>query len=208
MDAIFFDLGGVIVDFDHRSIAHDLLGTEAGTRALASEEVHQWLFHPTTGLINAFNAGRISPQEFHGTICRKFGLTLSFDRFVHIWSNIFSENRRVSRMIHALAGTFPLFLISNTDPLHFEYIVAQYPVLQAFEAWILSYEVGACKPDEKIFVAASQRAGVAPDRSVFIDDIPAYVAAAKKLGFRTIHYESAGTLKAVLTALLPFQFPD
>jgi putative hydrolase of the HAD superfamily len=206
MDAIFFDLGGVIVDFDHRTIAHGLLGAEAGARALSSEEVHRWLFDRTTGLNSAFNAGRISPAEFHEAICRKFGLTLPFEPFVQIWSNIFSENQQVSRMIHELAGSFPLFLISNTDPLHFEYIVRRYAVLQKFEAWILSYEVGACKPDEKIFVAASERAGVPPDRSVFIDDIPAYVEAAQSLGFHAIHYTSARTLKNALSTFLPFEF--
>ncbi len=206
MDALFFDLGGVIVDFDHRSIARGLLGAEAGARALASEEVHRWLFDWTTGLNNAFNAGRISPEDFHEAICRKFGLTLPFEGFVKIWNNIFSENQRVSAMIHALSGRFPLFLISNTDPLHFEYIVRRYAVLQKFKAWILSYEVGACKPDEKIFVAASERAGVPPDRSVFIDDVPAYVEAAQSLGFHTIHYTSARTLQNRLSALLPFQF--
>lgn len=206
MDAIFFDLGGVIVDFDHRSIAHALLGTEAGTRALSSEEAHQWLFHPTTGLNCAFNAGRISPRDFHEAICRKFGLTLPYQRFAKIWSDIFSENQGVSQMIHDLSGSFPLYLISNTDPLHFQHIVKQYAVLQKFEAWVLSYEVGACKPDEKIFLAALDRAGVAPDRSVFIDDIPAYVEAAQDVGFHAIQYTSTWTLKSALSSLLPFQF--
>ncbi len=206
MDAIFFDLGGVIVDFDHRRIAHRLLGTEAGNHALSSEEVHRWLFDATTGLNTAFNAGQISPREFHEALCRKFGLTLSFERFATIWSNIFAENRAVSRIIRDLSPTFPLFLISNTDPLHFEHIVRNYTVLQEFEAWIVSYEVGACKPNEQIFLAASKQAGVPPERSVFIDDIPAYVEAAKRLGFHGIHYTSGQTLKESLSRLLPFHF--
>ena len=164
------------------------------------------MFDPEEGLCNAFNAGKISPETFYSRITKEFGLSLPFESFVRIWAEIFTENREVTRMIEELSGHFRLFLISNTDPIHFKYILKTFPVLRLFESWVLSYEVGVCKPDERIYHTALSQAGVGADRSVYIDDVEEYIQAAEKLGIRGIHFTSEESLKKDLTDLLPFHF--
>jgi HAD superfamily hydrolase (TIGR01509 family) len=41
------------------------------------------------------------------------------------------------------------------------------------DAWILSYEVGRCKPDPGIFTAACAALGVEPERALMVGDTPA-----------------------------------
>jgi putative hydrolase of the HAD superfamily len=206
IDAIFFDLGRVVVDFDHFPIAQKLLETAVEPGFLHAEEVFQWLFHPSRGVCCAFDSGKISPEGFYREICEKFGLSISFLEFTKIWNDIFSENEEVTEMVKELSGNIPLYVISNTNSLHFEYIAERFPVLELFDARILSYKEGVCKPEEKIFRAALSRSGTEPDRSVYIDDIEAFIRAAEGLGFNGIHFTSAQALKDRLTDLLPYQF--
>jgi FMN phosphatase YigB (HAD superfamily) len=194
IEAIFFDLGGVVVDFNHYQIAEKLLLKADKQDGLEPREIFMWLFHPDNGLCCAFDTGKISPEDLYSSICKKFGLSLSFKSFARTWSEIFTGNREIIQVINALAGHFRLFLISNTDPLHFQYILKTFPVIRLFEAWTLSYEVGLRKPDEKIYRAALLRSGVVPSRSVFIDDNRENVEAAEKVGMKGVHYKTANLL--------------
>jgi putative hydrolase of the HAD superfamily len=208
IDVIFFDLGRVIVDFNHYQIAEKLLPAKYTNETLESKVIFDHIFHPIRGLCCDYNAGKIPPEDFYNALRLKFGLDFSFDEFVPIWSEIFTENRDVTRMINELAGHFRLFLISDTDPLHFSYILKNFPVMHLFQGWVLSYEVGCCKPNEKIYQTALERAGIQAYQSLYIDDVAEYIAAAGKIGIQGIHFTSASVLKDALEDILPFHFSN
>lgn len=203
IEVIFFDLGGVVVDFDHSRIARRLLASGNPAAPPDPQRIFDWVFHPAHGLCSDFNAGKISPEDFFSALCGKFGLHLSFESFVPIWCEIFTENPGVARIIERLKKRFRLMLISNTDPLHFPYILRTFPVLTSFEARILSYEAGVCKPDQRIYREALFTAGTAPEKTVFIDDVPEYVEAAERMGIRGIHFTSPESLEQGLKRLFP-----
>lgn len=208
IEAIFFDLGRVIIDFNHMPIARKLLKKAVHKTAVPPDEVFDWLFAPVQGICSAFDRGEISPEDFFSRICSRYGLELTFKEFGSIWNENFKEILEVSRIIEELSSHYPLYLISNTNSLHFDYIVERFHILEHFQAYILSYREGLCKPDPEIYHAAVTRARTQADRSVYIDDIAEYVDAARQLGFHGIHFTSAPDLKSRLTALLPFQFSD
>jgi glucose-1-phosphatase len=62
----------------------------------------------------------------------------------------------------------------------------------------LSYEVGALKPEPKIYRAAAELAGVPPREIFFIDDIAGHVAAARQCGFDAVQYTTTPELVAAL----------
>jgi epoxide hydrolase-like predicted phosphatase len=64
---------------------------------------------------------------------------------------------------------------------------ASFPVDELFPVVIDSSEVGMRKPDARIYQLTCERAGFAPDASVFLDDNPDNVAAARALGIETVH---------------------
>jgi hypothetical protein len=66
-------------------------------------------------------------------------------------SDIFVEDREVSKIVLSLKEGWRLGLLSNTDPLHFNYILSRFPIMTSFDKWILSYEVGFKKPAIEIF---------------------------------------------------------
>jgi epoxide hydrolase-like predicted phosphatase len=64
---------------------------------------------------------------------------------------------------------------------------ASFPVDELFPVVIDSSEVGMRKPDARIYELTCERAGFAPDVSVFLDDNADNVGAARTLGIETVH---------------------
>ena len=80
-----------------------------------------------------------------------------------------------------------------------QYINERFPLLQEFDAQILSHEVGLLKPDPAIFELTLRHCGLEADRTLFIDDLRANVEAARALGMSAIQFESAEQIRAELT---------
>lgn len=66
---------------------------------------------------------------------------------------------------------------------------------------MISGEVGAAKPDPRIYQALVERHGLDPASLAFVDDVPANVAAAESLGMRGLTFTSAAALRQDLAAL-------
>jgi HAD superfamily hydrolase (TIGR01509 family) len=65
-----------------------------------------------------------------------------------------------------------------------------------------SSEVRCLKPDKKIFKILLQRLHLKPQECLYIDDTVECVAAAKKLGFKTVHFTQPGkSVKRIRKAL-------
>jgi len=65
----------------------------------------------------------------------------------------------------------------------------------------VSGEVGAAKPDERIFRVLIERHGIEPAATVFVDDTVANVEAAEALGFIGLRFHDAERLRADLVRL-------
>ena len=202
IEAILYDLGNVILPFNHYPIAEKLCRLSGRREARDPQEIFSYLFDFQKGIVNRFDVGQVSPQEFFQTIKEHLGLSISFDDFVPIWTEIFSENVEVSQIILSQKGRWRLGLLSNTDLLHFHYILSRFSVMRVFDKWILSYEVGFKKPAVEIFQTAIAWASVEPSRILFVDDVKAHVEAAISLGIQGIHFVSAEQLKKELSLKL------
>ena len=63
-------------------------------------------------------------------------------------------------------------------------------LLRHFHHLILSYEIGAMKPQPAIYRAALQRAECLPSECFYTDDIAPYVEAARHMGIDAVRFES------------------
>lgn len=202
IEVILFDLGNVILPFDARRTAEQLSRASQKEEFQDPSKMFSYLFDAEKGAINPYQVGKISPVEFFQSLKDSLSLSLSFDAFIPIWNEIFVENQEVSEVIRSLKGRYRLGLLSNTDPLHFGYILSKFPILQTLDKWILSHEVGFRKPEVGIFQAAVDWASVDPQEILFIDDIKGHIDAAAALGMRGIHFLSARQMKEELAAHL------
>ena len=202
IEVILFDLGNVILPFNHFQIAERLSQFSRRREFQDPKKIFSYLFDLQEGAINGFDLGKVSPREFFQAIKERLDLSVSFDEFVPIWCNIFVEDREVTQIILSLKRKWRLGLLSNTDPLHFNYIFSEFPVMRAFDKWILSYEVGFKKPDIQIFQKAMEWASVKAEKILYIDDTKEYVKVAASLGIQSIHFISASQLKEELRTRL------
>jgi FMN phosphatase YigB (HAD superfamily) len=198
VEVILFDLGNVILPFNHYQIAEKLSRFVQKKEFQDPKRIFLYLFDLQKGIINDFDVGKVSPPEFFQSIKEKLDLSISFDVFIPIWNNIFVEDQEVSQIILSLKGRWRLGLLSNTDPLHFNYILSKFPVMKTFDKWILSHEVGFKKPAVEIFQKAIEWTSVEPQKILFIDDIKKHVEVAVSLGMQGIHFISAHQMKEEL----------
>jgi len=192
---IAFDLGNVLIRVDHLRFCQRLADHARATPA----EVFQYVF--AGPLEPAYDTGKISSEDFHRAICEHFSLTLPFDLFAHFWRDIFAPLEGMAEVVARLLPRYPLFLVSNTNALHFDYIRDMCPYLDRFRRLILSYEVGSRKPEPGIYQTLIRATGGPAGACLFIDDKEPFVAAARHHGLQAWQFTSVAELEARLTEL-------
>jgi FMN phosphatase YigB (HAD superfamily) len=202
IEVILFDLGNVILPFTHYQIAEKLSQFSQRKEFQDPQRIFSYLFDFEKGAVNGYEVGKVSSIQFFKSLKKYLHLSLSFKKFIPIWNDIFTEDQGVSEIIRSLKGKKKLGLISNTNLLHFDYILSKFPVIRIFDKWILSHEVGFKKPDVHIFQKAMEWASVEPGKILLIDDMKKHVDVAVSLGMQGIHFISAQQLKEELNSKL------
>jgi putative hydrolase of the HAD superfamily len=198
-----FDLGNVILPFDNRQIA-EKLHARSVMKGVSPADIFSYLFDLRCGSINGYEEGLSSSMEFFLDVRDRYKLRLEFEEFREIWNNIFRENFEVNEIIVYLkARCVPLFLLSNTNELHFTHIIERYPIVHLMDEWILSFEVGAKKPKKRIYDAIFEKTDVRRDQVFYIDDVEEYVERARGMGMKGLVFREAEDLwKALEVDLL------
>jgi len=189
---VIFDLGKVLVDYDFGIIYRKL-----GSQLIAND------LHDSTELISVFDAGKISSHKFYSIVKDKYGLTFTFEEFTGIWCNIFSEIPDMIKLAEKINEKYEVFILSNTDELHFPFVWKKFPSLHFFgKNLMLSYELGRIKPDPESFKRALQKFNLKPEESLFIDDKIENIEAAVKMGMSGIwHFSYAITYNKIAQIL-------
>jgi glucose-1-phosphatase len=192
--AIILDLGNVLVFHDNARLFLRL-GQRAG---LPAPEVAQRL---TGAGWTAANRGLLDAEGLRRDVCGALGVELPMEEFAPLWSSHFTVHGAVLPRVEGLAGRVKLVLLSNTNALHVAYLRPLLPLLQRFDAVLMSCEVGHVKPEPAFYQLALERAGCAPHEAAFFDDLPEFVEAANALGLRGHLFTDAPTFDAQLKAL-------
>lgn len=191
--ALLLDLGNVLVRFDH---GVTLARLERAT-GFPAEALRPHVFGP---LERDFDLGRIDAAAFFRAVEGAAGLPCLPDTaWVAAWRDIFFRDERALALLSRLAPDVTPVLVSNTNPLHWEGVLAVAPELpRLLPLRALSFEVGAGKPDPAHFRAALALAAATPRDAVFADDREEMVAAAWALGIDGFVVRTPGGLEADL----------
>ena len=193
LKAIIFDLGRVIVPFDFTR-GYRLMEPLCSYPAA---DIPKRL--STTDLVTRFESGTIEPEDFVRQISEVLELRATYPEFCDIWSSVFLPETLVPEsLLEGLKKRYRLILLSNTNAIHFEMIRKNYPLLRHFDAFVLSYRVGAMKPARAIYERAVEEAGCKPEECFFTDDIAEYVNGARAVGIDGVQFESREQLEREL----------
>ena len=194
---IYFDLGNVLLNFDHRRAASQM----AAVAGLPVEQVWNLIFE--SDLLLRVESGQITDQQFYEIFCEETQTRADFAKLQQAGSDIFGLNREMVPLLqHLHSAGHPSGILSNTSKSHWDFVCqGQYAILPGtFRHAVLSFEVGAAKPDQKIYEIAIERAGVAAEEIFFTDDREENVAGARAAGIDAVQFHSAAQLVLELRA--------
>lgn len=188
---IYFDLGNVLLTFDHCT-ARDQLSKLCDVPA---DKVWDALF--ANGLQDRYEQGAVTSQEVYESFCSETmpdGQGWPTSRSFHLAnSDMFQLNVPVIAIVaHLQSAGYPLGILSNTCEEHWKHVSSgRFTVLErCFRTAVLSYEEKCSKPDPRIFQVATERVGVAPGEIFFMDDRRENVEGARAAGFDAVWYQS------------------
>ena len=191
--ALLFDLGNVLVAFDFTR----------GYRALEGVCPHPAEEIPAriaaSGLVPPYERGEVSSEAFYLQLCRLLDLPVSYDQFCALWSTIFLPDPIVSEdLLISLHRRYRMVLISNTNDIHFRVIQANYPLIGHFDAMVLSHQVGAMKPADRIYQEAIRQAACRPEECFYTDDVPEFVEGGRRNGLDAVRFTGQADLEREL----------
>jgi putative hydrolase of the HAD superfamily len=185
---IYFDLGNVLLNFDHHVACRQVAALMGAPWSLVREIIFE------SGLQHRYERGEISDDEFCDIFCQTAGVTLDLNSLLQATSDIFSLNIPVIPIVARLsAAGYPLGILSNTCRSHWNWVRQKKygMVSNLFENTVLSFQLGSMKPDAPIYLEAIRRTELAPEEIFFVDDRPENVEGARRLGIDAVLYESA-----------------
>jgi putative hydrolase of the HAD superfamily len=180
---IFFDLGNVLIFFSHQKMCEQV----ANYCSLDLELVKTMLLEHG----DFHERGHTNSKMIFDEFCRLSQKNLNFETLMNRFSDIFEPNDPVIAIALELKKKgHRLFLLSNTCDAHFTFALSQFPFLKSFDGYVLSYEVGARKPEKKIYEKALEIAGCRKDECFYTDDILSYIETARSLEIDAEQYKT------------------
>ena len=206
---IYFDLGNVLVRFDHQRASRAMAQLASVSLSAAATA----LFEPSPHLSyegdnkagscgtmswqDRFETGVCSASEFCSALRELLSFQAEDAMILRACSDIFWIDYAIVPVVHQLhAAHYPMGILSNTCEAHWHWLTAQRFVrlLSPFQPCMLSYETGAMKPAAAIYQAAATAAGFAPSEILFVDDRSENVTGALECGFDAVRFSTAPQL--------------
>lgn len=186
---IVLDVGKVLVDYDPRVVVEELSRRCGRHIDLPQAADLDELFFPVY-------VGKRSWRDILRVLSSALGICLGSQEWWGCWCRIFTGE--VSGMREALAelkSEFRLVALSNTEEVHWTFLVRTYPIFRLLDGWVVSYREGVAKPDPAIYRALMDRYCDGQPPVFYADDTPRYVEAARRLGWEAEVFRDAAQFK-------------
>jgi epoxide hydrolase-like predicted phosphatase len=194
--AVIFDFGNVIASFDYQGVLRQLSPFSSFSTAELEQQLRQ-----SIPLFQRFETGSIAADAFYREFVELAGLRIGKEALIQIFADIFSPIPATCDLLPRLKPRYRLGLLSNTNPWHFHRVIRHTTVFPLFDAVSLSFQVGAMKPDPRIYQDMLHKLDLPAAECVFIDDLQENVTAAHNLGLAAILYTDHHTLLTALKTL-------
>lgn len=185
MKNIIFDLGKVLVEYNF-DVFYKELGYEPEMETLIESAIP----------VLEFESGRITRQEFYQKLKEIYKFEHSLADFEKVWSSVFTGLTGLVNYARELKENYDIYILSNTDEIHFPLIWKEFPELHFFEDnLMLSYELDSVKPQKEIFERALKMFDLNPEDCLFIDDRPENIKGAAENGIAGVLFTNVEDTK-------------
>jgi 2-haloacid dehalogenase len=196
VEAVVFDFGGVLVDWDPRHLYRTLFEDEGA--------MEEFLATVCTGEWNdLLDRGRPFAEAVADLVERFPDSAELVTAYHERWPEMLRGpiEGTVEVLEELRAAGVPTFLLSNASAETWPHVTERFGFLGRIDGLLLSGEVGVAKPDPEIFDELCRRFGLRPEATFFVDDRAVNVDAARRLGFAAHHFRGSAGLRAELVAL-------
>ncbi|HJP75809.1 MAG TPA: HAD family phosphatase [Pseudonocardiaceae bacterium] len=149
--------------------------------------------------------GTVTEEQVHAAISERMGV--SRDRTDELMNEMWAwylgvANTELIEYLRALRPRYRTGLLSNSFVGAREREQEAYGYAELVDDIVYSHEVGMSKPEPAIYRLTCDRLGVRPDETVFVDDVPANIEAAREVGMIAIeHRDNEDTIAQLRAAL-------
>jgi len=194
--AVFFDVGGVLIRTE------DLAGRRKWEARLNLEDwgLADVVFNSEPSRLA--QVGQAANADVWKHVVERFGLTEA--EVEELQRDFWAGDRFDEGLLGYIASLRPRYrtaIVSNAWPNMRAYLMEHDFVARAFDQMFISAELSVAKPDPRIYRAALEGMGLAPDQAVFVDDVPENIEAAQALGMAGVVYRPGLDVPAALAAL-------
>jgi 2-haloacid dehalogenase len=196
VEAVVFDLGGVLLDWNPRHLYRKLMADEAEMEWFLTEVCSPaWHAPHDQGVSTASSCADLAASH------------PELSEIIWAWS------RRGEEMIAGVdagsvevlrevrASGLPCYALTNMEAETYPLRLERFPFLSWFDGTVVSGLEGVAKPEPAIFIRLLDRFGLTPNTTLMIDDMKENLEAASKLGMQTIQFRSSGQIREELEAL-------
>ena len=191
IQAVLFDLGGVILNDDFRVAAKKMAPKINRT---AKQLVAAFAKADT----NEFNSGKLPEKIFWSRI--EDSLKLKRGELYSIrtlYYDCYTPLPNMIRLLEKIMPEYPLYLLSNQTRRAY-YLQKKFGYTKYFRKLFYSFKLGVSKPDKAFYTAVLKQILIKPNALIFIDDRAKNIATADTLGFNTILFKNAVQLQRAL----------
>jgi glucose-1-phosphatase len=191
VDAVIFDLGGVLLNLDYSLTEKAFIDLGIEDFASIYSQLNQ------TNLFDQFEIGKVSPFHFVNRLLDKLPAGRNANQVVHAWNAMILDfPKERMEWLEEFGKTKRIFLLSNTNDLHVTAVraaltksVGHGDLERYFEKTYFSCAMGSRKPNVECFGQVIRENNIIPERTLFIDDSPQHIEGAKQAGLQTFFLE-------------------
>ena len=189
---ILFDMGGVVITLAQPQAIERF-------KALGLKDAEQRLdAYTQQGIFGDLESGKITDEDFRRELSVLVGRELTWQECCHAWKGYCGDvpKRNLRKMKELRERGYRVVLLSNTNPYMMSWVMSNefdgegHSLAYYLDAAYESYKCGAMKPDAKFFNAVMEGERLIPSETLFIDDGPRNIEAAKALGIQTLLVEN------------------
>jgi putative hydrolase of the HAD superfamily len=185
---IIFDFGGVIINIHHNEV-------EKAFKELGVNDFERLFNKATqTDIFKKLEIGAINPDHFRNTLRKIIGREISNQGLDNAWNRIIGNYPPYRiELLKNLKTKYRLFLLSNTNIIHYNYYIQKFRIEfgfdfpSLFEQTYWSFKMGKRKPDQSAFSFVLNDSKLTAYESLFIDDSIQNIETANQMGFQTAH---------------------
>ena len=191
IEAIIFDLGGVILNIDYN------LTRLSFEKAGISHFDDMYSQSKADELFRRLETGKVKEDDFYKEFKDCTSSSISKEEIESCWNAMLLDFREDTLVfLDVLKSRYRIFLLSNTNIIHykkFEKIYHEKQRAKAFDAFFekayYSFEMGLRKPDADCYNFVLERNKLLAATTLFIDDTAKNIETAENLGMQTILLE-------------------